>query len=160
MQRVFKVDPSIWGVRFLSNNQVGWSTGLLLALDPFCPEDHPLEDPEVVDGQPPRPGGVRPDFPHKSCPMGVRVDVALLLPPPVLQESFGLLSEDVGLLKLQVGEVRPNVFSARVVPMPVVLLLWLGLLIKSMAVGATEPGVKVGSSSGFFIPGPFQGFPG
>ena len=101
--------------------------------------------------------------------MGVRVEVELplvmplvtpLLLPPVLQESFGLLSEDVGLLKLQVGEVKPNVFSARVVPIPEVLLLWLVLAIKSIAAGATEPGVKVGSSSGFFIPGPFQGLPG
>ena len=41
----------------------------------------------------------------------------------MLQESFGLLSEDVGLLKLQVGEVKPKVFSARLVPMPAVLLL-------------------------------------
>lgn len=101
--------------------------------------------------------------------MGVRVEVELplvmplvtpLLLPPVLQESFGLLSEDVGLLKLQVGEVKPNVFSARVVPIPEVLLLWLVLAIRSMAAGATEPGVKVGSSSGFFMPGPFQGLPG
>lgn len=29
-----------------------------------------------------------------------------------------------------------------------------------MAVGATDPGVKVGSSSGFLRPGPFQGLPG
>lgn len=99
--------------------------------------------------------------------MGVRVEVELplvmplvtpLLLPPVLQESFGLLSEDVGLLKLQVGEVKPNVFSARVVPIPEVLLLWLVLAIRSMAAGATEPGVKVGSSSGFFMPGPLKNF--
>ena len=73
----------------------------------------------------------------------------------VAQESAAL-----GLLfsvdKLQVGEVKPKVFSTKAE-----LLLWLTvLLIKSMAVGATDPGVRVGSSSGFFNPGPFHGLPG
>ena len=50
---------------------MGWSTGLLLALDPFCPDDQPFEEPPAplpadVEGQPPRPGGVRPDFPQRS----------------------------------------------------------------------------------------------
>ena len=73
----------------------------------------------------------------------------------MLQESLGF-SEDVGLLKLQVGEVRPKVFSTKVLEELVLVLLD----IKSMADGATDPGVKVGSSSGFFNPGPFQGLPG
>ena len=109
------------------------------------------------------PGGVRPDLPHKSWPIGVSVEVApellpmllpILLPP---QESFILFSEvEVGLLKLHVGEVNPKVFSANADPeVEEVLLLWF--LIKSIAVGATDPGVNVGSSSGFFKPGPFQG---
>lgn len=48
---------------------MGWSTELLLALDPFCPVDQPFEEPPAlpdVEGQPPRPGGVRPDFPQRS----------------------------------------------------------------------------------------------
>ena len=69
------------------------------------------------------PGGVRPDLPHKSWPIGVSVEVApellpmllpILLPP---QESFILFSEvEVGLLKLHVGEVNPKVFSANADP--------------------------------------------
>ena len=89
--------------------------------------------------------------------MGVRVLVVI---PPLFQESFILFSVEVGLLKLHVGEVRPKVFSTRPDPEVFVMLLLLLLLIKSMAVGATDPGVKLGSSSGFFIPGPFHGLPG
>ena len=55
--------------------------------------------------------------------MGVRVEVLVLTPllfpmvpgaPP--HESFILLSVEVGLLKLHVGEVKPNVFSAKADP--------------------------------------------
>ena len=143
---------------------MGWSKPLLLLIEaePFWPEDQPLEDPEeVVAGQLEplleRPGGLlRPDLPHKSCPIAVKVEVGLVLMP---QESFGF-SEDVGLLKLQVGEVNPKVFSTKVEFDELVKLLLVLLDIKSRAEGATDPGVKVGSSSGFFNPGPFQGLPG
>ena len=63
MQSVFKVAPSIWGVRFFNKSQVGMSERLPLA--PFWPEDQPLEE-AVVLGHPPRPGGVRPDLPQRS----------------------------------------------------------------------------------------------
>lgn len=111
-------------MRFFNNNQHGIdSAGLPEPLAPFCPEDHPLEAADtVVVGQPPRPGGVRPDLPQRSWPMGVRVEVLVLIPPlfpfpPMVpgatpHESFILLSVEVGLLKLHVGEVKPNVFSA------------------------------------------------
>ena len=72
MHSVFRVLPSICGVRFLRRSHP-WPS------NPFCPEDHPFEGPagplEVVVGQPEpapafpaRPGGVlpEPDLPHKS----------------------------------------------------------------------------------------------
>ena len=67
MHSVFRVLPSICGVRFLRRSHP-WPS------NPFCPEDHPFEGPEEeVAGQPDpalpaRPGGVlpEPDLPHKS----------------------------------------------------------------------------------------------
>ena len=77
MQSVFRVLPSICGVRFLRRSHP-WPS------KPFCPEDHPFDGLppapplDVVAGQPEpeaalpaRPGGVlpEPDLPHKSCPI-------------------------------------------------------------------------------------------
>ena len=181
MQSVFKVDPSICGVRFFRRSQAGPSPPLAEAL-PFwaalLPDDHPLELGHPLP--PPRPGGppaprlgicrLLADLPpQRSCPMGVRFDEATeedvrVAGPLLLQESgLGLTSEPIPP-KLQVDEVRPKVFSAALLfPdaawLPEVMVDLDNTLISRPAVAA-EPGVRVGSSSGFFIPGPFHGLPG
>ena len=73
------------------------------------------------------------DFPHKSCPMGVKVDETLPLPPLVPHISVCLTSEDKGLLKLQVDEVKLIEFSISVV------------LSGSWVLDTKEPGIRLGS---------------
>ena len=71
-QRVLSVAPSIWGVTFFNKSQALWFP---LSLFPL---DHPLElGQELLLLLPGSPGGVRPiaDFPHKSWPIGVRLEV-------------------------------------------------------------------------------------
>ena len=162
LHRVCKVDPSIWVVRFFNSSQLLAGPGcpgavVVVVLDappPFVPLLHPLplESPFEL-GHPELAGvccfeaaSVR-DWPHKSWPMAVRL-VALELVgswefPQGSFEAVELVSFVVAVLKLQVEEVRPRLFSTVVT-----------------AAGATEPGVSVGSSLGSFRAVPFHALPG
>ena len=66
------------------------------------------------------------------------------------------------MLKLQVGEVRPRVLFSPPTSEVVEAALFTRLLLvmRSMAVLATDPGVRLGSSSGFLRLLPFHGLPG
>jgi hypothetical protein len=83
--------------------------------------------------------------------MGVRLVALELVGRP--QESLTLDSLEELVLKLQVEDVRPKLFSAVVAAAAVFSLCrappWMG-------VGATDPGVRVGSSVGSFRAAPFQ----
>ena len=78
----------------MSNSQALWFPPSLL---PLCPADHPFElGHELLLLPPASPGGVRPiaDFPHKSCPIGVRLEVFRPDPdPPVGAEVIGPLPQ-------------------------------------------------------------------
>ena len=144
---------------------------------------------------PAKPGGVRPiaDFPHKSCPIGVRLEVFRPVPDPnvgadvigplpqvppgpegsdlaVLEELVEIVSCSFLLFPKLHVELRPNVLSmpaeldaADVVVVDDAAARLLDELVLDRALiskGAmfTDPGVKLGSSLGSFIP--FHGFPG
>ena len=178
MHKVFKVDPSICGVKFLSSNQAELAAPeTLLPLELFSafpPLDHPLLEPEalLVMGQPPEeaaaldpsPGGAlpAPDLPHKSCPICVRGEEEEEIPPlpQSLLESFDDTSGLAIPMLLQVELVRPKEATSATDEL---LLLDTFLFDRGpmgRGVGATEPGVRLGSSSGFLIPVPFHGLPG
>ena len=164
LHRVCKVDSSIWVVRFFNSSQLlAWAACpgavVVVVLDapPFVPLLHPLPlDNPLELGHPELAGvccfeaaSVR-DWPHKSWPMAVRlVALELVGNCGLLHGSFDadeLVSfVPLAVLKLHVELVRPRLFST---------------VVTAEAAGATEPGVRVGSSLGSFRAVPFHALPG
>jgi len=105
-----------------------------------------------------------PDLPQRSCPIGVRLlELEVEEREGPFQASaldeFPFISEPEPP-KLQVDWVRPRELSEFDEDCKLTLLVALERAFMSIGGWAIEPGVKFGSSSGFFMPGPFHGLPG